>query len=259
MVAKLVGCMKLLNYPCSDPNMIPLITIKMSLCQRCVTSQSAIQVWGSLIRRQQFSTTYVPFNIRNSVSKQVKSDSSASFGEKAKEATRTTSYTAVVLVGVGVTGLMLYSVFKELLSSFSPQSVYSAAVEKCIANSRIVDLLGDSVKSYGEESRRGRRQHISHLPYEVNGAKGLRIKFYLQGQRRTATAHLDARETSSGWEFRYLFVQLDAYPYEVIVVEDNRGKSCEPGAVFPGQADIPTLTPESNSGVGLLTPIFPSK
>lgn len=36
----------------------------------------------------------------------------------------------------------------------------------------------------------------SHLPYDVDGTKGLRIKFYLQGQRRTATAHLDAREVS---------------------------------------------------------------
>lgn len=36
----------------------------------------------------------------------------------------------------------------------------------------------------------------SHLPYEVEGNKGFRMKFYLKGQRRTATVHLDARQVS---------------------------------------------------------------
>ncbi|KAK8380924.1 hypothetical protein O3P69_008087 [Scylla paramamosain] len=140
----------------------------------------------------------------------------------AREATRTTTYTAVILVGIGVTGLMIYTVCKELLSSFSPQTVYGAALEKCSAHPRVVDFLGDSIKGYGEESRRGRRQHVSHMGYEVEGCKGYRIKFHLKGQRRTATVNLDARQTAHGWDFRYLYVQLDSYPYEVIVIEDNR-------------------------------------
>ncbi|XP_042225704.1 mitochondrial import inner membrane translocase subunit Tim21-like isoform X2 [Homarus americanus] len=193
------------------------------ICQRCMASQLSNHTWMSIINNRQFNTNHNLQNVRKSVSKHVRSDTSGGFGHKAKEATRTTYYTAVVVLGVGVTGLMMYSVFKELLFSFSPQTVYSAAVEKCVAHPRVNDYLGDSVKSYGEESRRGRRQHISHLSYEVEGNKGLRIKFHLKGQRRTATANLDARETSSGWEFRYLFVQLDSYPYEVIVIEDNRG------------------------------------
>nr|XP_053626305.1 mitochondrial import inner membrane translocase subunit Tim21-like [Cherax quadricarinatus] len=117
------------------------------------------------------------------------------------------------------------------------QTVYSAAVEKCISHPRVIDFLGDSVKSYGEESRRGRRQHISHLSYEMEGTKGLRLKFYLKGHRRTATANVDARETSSGWEFRYLFVQLDSYPYEVIVIEDNRGTVFD-SSQSPGLPDL---------------------
>ncbi|XP_047496593.1 mitochondrial import inner membrane translocase subunit Tim21-like isoform X3 [Penaeus chinensis] len=208
-----------------DPNMIPLISLKMSWCQRCVTSQSAIQVWGSLIRKHQFSTTYVPFNIRKSVSKQVKSDSSGSFGEKAKEATRTTSYTAVVLVGVGVTGLMLYSVFKELLSSFSPQSVYSAAVEKCIANSRVVDLLGDSVKSYGEESRRGRRQHIRHP------------------------------QVGSFDICLYSLMLIHMKLLLLKIIEENHQSQVQ---CFPAK-QIFQHCHQSSSGVGFLTPIFPSK
>ena len=37
---------------------------------------------------------------------------------------------------------------------------------------------------------------FSHMPYELEGVKGMRIKFHLKGQRRSATAHLDAREVS---------------------------------------------------------------
>lgn len=172
------------------------------------------------------------------LSKNVRPQGGEGFTHKAREATRTTTYTAVVIMGIGVTGLMMYTVFKELLSSFSPQTVYSAALEKCCIHPRIVDFLGDSIKGYGEESRRGRRQHVSHLAYEVEGSKGLRIKFHLKGQRRTATVHLDARETPGGWDFRYLYAQLDSYPHEVIIIEDNRdtifGSSGEaPGSIAP--------------------------
>lgn len=40
------------------------------------------------------------------------------------------------------------------------QTVYTAAVEKCSVHPRVVDFLGDAIKGFGEESRRGRRTHI---------------------------------------------------------------------------------------------------
>lgn len=52
-------------------------------------------------------------------------------GEKVKEATKTASYTGVILVGLGVTGVIFYYVFRELFSSNSPNSIYSEALEKC--------------------------------------------------------------------------------------------------------------------------------
>lgn len=53
-------------------------------------------------------------------------------GEKIKENTKTASYMGVILLGVGVTGIMFYAIFRELFSSQSPNSVYSEALEKCI-------------------------------------------------------------------------------------------------------------------------------
>lgn len=52
-------------------------------------------------------------------------------GEKIKETTKTVSYTGVILAGIGFTGVIFYYVFRELFSSNSPNSIYSAALEKC--------------------------------------------------------------------------------------------------------------------------------
>lgn len=195
-----------------------MLLVSRELCRKCVALRLPVgHTWN--VRTLSLSQ-HVARN--KSISKDVKSQQDGGFTHKAREATRTTTYTAVILVGIGVTGLMIYTVCKELLSSFSPQTVYGAALEKCSAHPRVVDFLGDSIKGYGEESRRGRRQHVSHMGYEVEGCKGYRIKFHLRGQRRTATVNLDARQTAHGWDFRYLYVQLDSYPYEVIVIEDNR-------------------------------------
>ncbi|KAL7647742.1 UNVERIFIED_CONTAM: hypothetical protein RMT77_001351 [Armadillidium vulgare] len=169
-----------------------------------------------------------------SISKHVRGPT-PTIGKKAKEATKTTYYTAVVVAGIGAFGLMMYAIFKELISSFSPQAVYSAAVDKISSDPRVVDMFGANIKCFGETSRRGRRQHITNLPYELEGKKGFRIRFYLQGQYRSGTVNLDARESSSGWDFRYLFVQTDSYPHQVIVVEDNRSVIDTENASEPSQ------------------------
>lgn len=53
-------------------------------------------------------------------------------GEKVKEAAKTASYTGVILMGVGITGIIFYFVFRELFSSSSANSIYSAALDRCI-------------------------------------------------------------------------------------------------------------------------------
>ncbi|XP_067006942.2 mitochondrial import inner membrane translocase subunit Tim21 [Anabrus simplex] len=143
--------------------------------------------------------------------------------EQVKETTKTVSYLGVIVVGVGVTGIMFFAVFQELFSSKSPNSVYSAALDKCCNEPRILNALGDPIKGFGEETRRGRRRHVSHLLYEKDGINYLRMKFYIQGSRRRGTVHLEMRENDKGkYEYRYLFVQLDDYPRDTIILEDNR-------------------------------------
>lgn len=115
-------------------------------------------------------------------------------GEKVKETTKTASYLGVILLGVAVTGTLFYAIFQELFSSKSPNNIYTEAYKKCIADPRVEDKLGLPITAYGEESRRGRRQHVSHVVYEKEGRKHLRMKFYLKGNFFKGTVHLEMAE-----------------------------------------------------------------
>uniref|UniRef100_A0A182P4K0 Mitochondrial import inner membrane translocase subunit Tim21 n=1 Tax=Anopheles epiroticus TaxID=199890 RepID=A0A182P4K0_9DIPT len=144
-------------------------------------------------------------------------------GERVKENTKTASYMGVILLGVGVTGALFYVIFWELFSSDSPNNIYSEALERVKEEPRVKDALGAPIKGYGEETRRGRRTRVAHTKYEKDGVEYIRMQFHVQGFRNRGTVHLEKRKTASGgYEYRYLFVQLDYNPHSPIILEDNR-------------------------------------
>lgn len=112
------------------------------------------------------------------------------------ENTKTASYTGVILLGVGLTGGLFYVIFRELFSSNSPQNIYSAALDRCVNDTRIQDALGAPIKGFGEENSRRRRRHVSHTLYELEGTKHIRMNFYIQGIRNKATVFLEKKAVS---------------------------------------------------------------
>ncbi|XP_049870390.1 mitochondrial import inner membrane translocase subunit Tim21 [Pectinophora gossypiella] len=163
-------------------------------------------------------------------------------GEKVKEATKTASYTGVILVGLGVTGIIFFYVFRELFSSNSPNSIYSQALEKCKNDPRVEDELGSPIKGYGEETTRRRRTHVSHAVYEKDGAKHMRMRFYIKGIRNKAIVELDAKQNDYGnYLFRYLLVQLDDYTGRTFIIEDNRAELDNPNKSVLS-TELPTLS-----------------
>eukprot|EP00112_Aurelia_sp_Birch-Aquarium-sp1_P022837 Seg658.7 transcript_id=Seg658.7/GoldUCD/mRNA.D3Y31 product="Mitochondrial import inner membrane translocase subunit Tim21" protein_id=Seg658.7/GoldUCD/D3Y31 len=98
-------------------------------------------------------------------------DGQLTVGQKVKQAGKDASYMGVLLVGFGVTGVLIWYVLSELLFSFSPNSVYSKALKKVKHNQAVLDAVGDSFKAYGEETSRGRRRHVSHQDYIVDGGQ----------------------------------------------------------------------------------------
>lgn len=153
-------------------------------------------------------------------------ETAISTAQKVKDAGRDFSYLIVVLVGITVTGGLFYTIFKELFSSSSPSKIYGKALEKCRSHPEVISVFGEPVKGYGEMTRRGRRQHVSFIEYVKDGLKHMRVKFYIEGSEpgKQGTVHLEVKENpeSGEYEFRYIFVELEAYPRRTIVIEDNR-------------------------------------
>ncbi|KAM4792276.1 mitochondrial import inner membrane translocase subunit Tim21 [Cyanocitta cristata] len=161
-----------------------------------------------------------------SVQRALNEETLVSAAQKVKEAGRDFTYFIVVLVGIGVTGGLFYVIFKELFSSSSPNKIYGDALEKCRSHPEIIGVFGDSIKGYGEATRRGRRQHVSHIEYIKDGLKHMRLKFYIEGTEsgKQGTVHVEVKENleTGRFEIRYIFVDVETYPRRTIVIEDNR-------------------------------------
>ncbi|KAK2518392.1 Timm21 [Columba guinea] len=161
-----------------------------------------------------------------SVQRDRKEETVLSAAQKVKQAGRDFTYFIVVLVGIGVTGGLLYVIFKELFSSSSPSKIYGDALEKCRSHPEVIGVFGESIKGYGEATRRGRRQFVSHIEYIKDGLKHMRLKFYIEGTEsgKRGTVHMEVKENPERgrFEVRYIFVDVDTYPRRTIVIEDNR-------------------------------------
>ncbi|CAK1550057.1 unnamed protein product [Leptosia nina] len=216
---------------------------------RCNSSIFAVSVYGSTATEINFTRRFLS-NKSNGLTKSQANSERADvstdvrpIGEKVKEATKTVSYTGIILVGVGVTGVIFYYVFRELFSSNSPNSIYSVALEKCKNDPRVEDALGSPIKGYGEETTRRRRTHVSHAVYEKNGVKHMRMRFYIKGIRNKAIVELDMKQNDYGnYMCRYLLVQLDDYSGKTFIIEDNRTDLDQTKAEFGGQLPSLTLT-----------------
>lgn len=161
-----------------------------------------------------------------SVSRYQRGSPKPSAAQKVKEAGRDFTYLIVVLIGLGVTGGLLYVVFQELFSTSSPNKVYGKAFNKVKLDPEVIGAFGEPIKCYGETTRRGRRQQVNHQEYLKDGLKHMRLKFYIEGSEPglKGTVHSESQENAETgkYEFRYIFVEVDTYPRRNIIVEDNR-------------------------------------
>ncbi|XP_029002101.1 mitochondrial import inner membrane translocase subunit Tim21-like [Betta splendens] len=161
-----------------------------------------------------------------SVSRYQRGSPKPSAAQKVKDAGRDFTYLIVVLIGLGVTGGLLYVVFQELFSSSSPNKVYGKAFNIVKSHPEVIGAFGEPIKCYGETTRRGRRQQVSHLEYLKDGLKHMRLKFYIEGSEPglKGTVHSESKEDpeTGKYVFRYIFVDIDTYPRRTIIVEDNR-------------------------------------
>jgi len=143
-----------------------------------------------------------------------------SLGEKVKENAKTATYGGVILLGLAVTGAMAYVILSELFSGDSPNNIYTKSFKLCKANQEVQDTLGSPIKCYGEETRRGWRRHVAHQEFFQGNVKYLRMRFYIEGQFRKGTVHVEKKTNDKGkYEYEYIMVDVDGYPSRRIEVD----------------------------------------
>lgn len=96
-------------------------TLKHQMCRMIASTQSPNY---QMRKEEETSRSLQESKGRTDISTDVRP-----LGEKIKENTKTASYTAIILAGIGVTGVMLYAIFRELFSSCSPNNIYSEALD----------------------------------------------------------------------------------------------------------------------------------
>ncbi|KAG9479121.1 mitochondrial import inner membrane translocase subunit Tim21 [Eleutherodactylus coqui] len=146
--------------------------------------------------------------------------------QKVQQAGADAAYFVVSLIGIGITGGLIYMLYTELVSSSSPYKIYGKAFEKCQSHPEVIAAFGEPISAFGEATRRGRRQHVASTKYFKNGSEYIRLKFYISGSepRLQGTVYVELREDSKGeaFAFQYIIIEMDTVPRRTIVVEDNR-------------------------------------
>lgn len=115
-----------MHHPPANANTISssLSIVRRSISLLCARQQ---QQRGPTPANSSSSSSLAAAAERSDVSTDVRP-----LGERIKENTRTASYLGVIVLGVAVTGGLVFAILRELWSSNSPNSVYSAALERCV-------------------------------------------------------------------------------------------------------------------------------
>ncbi|WAR12900.1 TIM21-like protein [Mya arenaria] len=144
-------------------------------------------------------------------------------GRKVKEAGKDFTYLGISVAAIGVLGYMLYYIGFELFGGDSVNSIYTKATKRCSNDPEVQVALGQPIRAFGEETRRGRRRHVSHLVFHQDGKEHMRMTFHIQGSDKRADVNLEMVKDDSGhYVYRYLFLQMKEFPYRTIILEDNR-------------------------------------
>jgi hypothetical protein len=147
--------------------------------------------------------------------------------QKVVYATKQTSYTGVIVAGLGLTSVLFYLVGAELFSKSDERIVYDLALDRIRGVDQVVELLGEPVVGVVEQSgRRGRRSLSQQLKLDVRegfsgGEKTAFMRFPVTGSVNEAWVNVWVKQRGTNrWQIEHINVELPSG--KRIVVEDFR-------------------------------------
>ncbi|KAI0067762.1 hypothetical protein BV25DRAFT_1819182 [Artomyces pyxidatus] len=132
----------------------------------------------------------------------VKKWSELSKGGKAMRATaRTTNFT-VILLGAGLTTVLLYALTSELFSKNSPTVLYNEACERIKASHRVARYLQGSLAFHSNPPSvvrpRHRNRHVSsQIVLDATGREHMLLNFYVQANSSSTDSSMSFIESAS--------------------------------------------------------------
>ena len=154
--------------------------------------------------------------------------------EKTVYATKQTSYTGLILAGMGLSATLLYMVFGELFGGMLGQSnsasgVYGRTLDLVKDNETACKLLGEPVRGYKELQRHRFKQHKMNVyTDDKTGDKMAFMRFNVAGEQLDGRVNVWLRESKDGREWQTEHVNLEVpaggRPQVRVVIQENRAQ-----------------------------------
>lgn len=170
-------------------------------------------------------------------------------GQRISNAASFSFYSAIVLAGLGMSGLVVYYVVSDLLLPTSDVQVFNRAfsiVEKDLYCQR---LLGNKISAYGESvsgNKWARNRPIaSRRGVDRNGKEHLLMQFHVEGELSSGLVRLEMIKHDQSndqhkipaigsFDFRYLVVEIPGYQRYYLIDNTAKPTTTKPSTGFLG-------------------------
>ncbi|KAL4596684.1 hypothetical protein ACB092_12G181000 [Castanea dentata] len=133
------------------------------------------------------------------------------------------SYTAIIIVGLGIAAAAGYAVFKELIFQPKEYKVFNKALKRIQDDSQVRVRIGSPITGYGQESRnRAARQRIPHKTWtDEEGVEHVEINFYIRGPHGTGKVYSEMfkDQVDKQWKYTYLIVEIRSPTPSQLILE----------------------------------------
>ncbi|KAK4143369.1 mitochondrial import inner membrane translocase subunit tim21 [Dichotomopilus funicola] len=144
--------------------------------------------------------------------------SELSASEKTGRAAQQTFNFGMVILGVALTGGVVYVLYSEVFAPESRTNYFNRAVDRIRTDPRCVELLGSGKKitAYGEETNnkwQRARPIASTKSKDGHGLEHMMIEFNVQGPKGTGRVgiHLVKRPSDAEYEYKYFFIDIKGH------------------------------------------------
>ncbi|KAG5973707.1 mitochondrial import inner membrane translocase subunit tim21 [Claviceps digitariae] len=155
-----------------------------------------------------------------------------SAAEKTARATQQTFNFGFILVGVALTGAVVYFMWTDVFAPDSKINHFNRAVDRIKKDPRCIEVLGDPKKiiAHGEETAnkwRRARPVASTERTDQQGNQHLVMNFHVDGPLRDGVAQMHMVRPRGQSDYQYKYLYLDVKGHERIYLE-NAAQSANP-------------------------------